>query len=132
MAQITTRKHRPIAVFDEKTMSLKLDKKNFKKKFDDGTPITSFEIQRIGNDMYFVRMGKDKKGNCRLWQAKVQFNSNGQVVFRDGYPAQGCNGNPCSKCILNVQTGCSCAYKGSCNHWISTVKAADFGVFARQ
>ncbi|MCI0448159.1 MAG: hypothetical protein L0Y79_00035 [Chlorobi bacterium] len=72
MAKISKRKPRPIAVFDEKTMSLKLDKKKFKKKFDDGTPITSFEIKRMGKNLYFVRSGRDRKRNCHLWAATVK------------------------------------------------------------
>jgi hypothetical protein len=49
MSKISSRKPKPIAIFNEKTMSLKLNKKKLKKRLDDGTPISFFEIQRVAN-----------------------------------------------------------------------------------
>jgi hypothetical protein len=141
MAKISKRKPRPIAVFDEKTMSLKLEKKKFKKKFDDGTPITSFEIRRMGKNLYFVRSGRDRKRNCHIWRTKVKFTKDGQVVFMQpgGGISESCTGDPCTFCAFveprpgYPTQGCICQdKKGKCNHTISRNNLADFGVFARR
>lgn len=141
MAKISKRKPRPLAIYDEKTMTLKLDKKKFKKKFDDGTPITSFEIRQMGKRLYFVRSGRDRKGNCHIWRTKVKFTPEGQVIFmqRAGGISETCTGNPCSYCYFVDQPHppstyrCNCVERGgNCNHTISRQQLADFGVFARK
>lgn len=142
MAKISKRKPRPIAVFDDRTMSLKLDKKKFKKKFDDGTPITSFEIRRMGKSMYFVRSGRDRKRNCHIWRAKVKFTKDGQVIFMQpgGGITESCSGNPCTNCWFTEppypptldKCFCKSNPKGICNHTITRQQLADFGVFARR
>jgi hypothetical protein len=131
MAKISSRKPRPLAEFDEKTMSLKINKKKFKKRFEDGTPITSFEIKRMGNRLYFVRSGRDRKKNCHIWRAKVRFTSDGQVIFMRGGISESCTGNPCSWCAFfnPPKRGCYCVEHGLCNHTITKQTLADFGVF---
>lgn len=132
---MATRKPKPIALLNEKTMTFKINKSSFKKKFDDGTPITSFEIIRIGDKMYLERSGKDKKGNCHLWRARVRITSDGQIVFQQGTNAVGCIGDKCSSCRFADPDGRSCKCNvagGHCNHIILSMQVADFGVFLRR
>ena len=124
----------PIASLDYKTMSLKLNKKRFKKKFEDGTRITSFEIKRIDNKLYFVRWGHDRKGNCRIWRTKIKITPEGNAIFMRGSTTVTCVGVDCEWC--NLSNGvCLCERSaplknGWCNQVVTRPKKlADFGVF---
>ena len=123
----------PVAVFDDRTLSLKLNKKQLKPRLHDGTKIESFEIVKVKKRIFLLRSGLDEEGNCHLVRNELEFTPDGALMLRVGTGGGGasvaysCTGAPCSSCkFTDDGLGCECRPgKGKrCNHTIVSGRIA--------
>src|SRR5687767_3663118 len=119
----------PVATFEERTLSLKLNKRQLRPRLRDGTKIKSFKIVKVNRRIFLERSGLDRKGNCHLVRNELVFAPDGALMLLQGTggpggtQATGCIGDPCSACAISSDgTECSCKKgKGKrCNHFILT------------
>jgi hypothetical protein len=128
----------PVAVFDDRTLALKLNKRQLSPRLLDGTKIRSFKIVRVHKRIFLERSGLDRKRNCHIVRNELTFAPDGSLMLRrapggvGGTSATGCIGDPCSACKISADgTECSCKRgKGKrCNHTITTGLSATAGIF---
>jgi hypothetical protein len=127
----------PVALFDERSLSMKLNKRQLNTKLQDGTRIRAIKIVRVGKQIFLERSGRDRSGNCHLVRNELMFSPDGALLLRQGTGqggthATGCTGAPCSACRISVD-GLECFCKRGkgkrCNHTISRGARATAGIF---
>lgn len=120
-----------IGFYDPSANAFRLREDRLAGAFEDGTPIDTIHLARMEDQMYMVREGKNKEGNCINSSIPVQFTPNGSLVValkKDGGGGGGgggdnrCIGDPCSHCKpYNSTKGCECKVSGHCNHEVRGV-----------
>src|SRR4051812_22699369 len=99
----------PVALFDARTLSIKLNKKQLGKKLPDGTKIREYEIVQVKDKIYLDRRGLDRAGNCHLTRNELVFTPEGSLILarikNGGYGVNTCTGAPCSSCKIDESKG---------------------------